>query len=244
MRHLCGRRATLKFSREHGDGKVERVGILGIRNRTENWRTARTFAPFLSDAELRLVLAEKLGEPSGTKPEDVQLELFWKGMRDYIHKVEEGRLTGKELANEYCALFPNLRKEVNRFSGNEGRIRLETPHGWNYQVSRPTALSDNLKNTEIDIVLQTKDRLFIGEAKDESGFHADGSLVLVHQLIRQYVVASILVELTSCAKEVVPFIVRKKPSGREPAQVQFMLGQGWLKRGNILTWGDIEKLMA
>ena len=52
------------------------MGILGIKNRTENWKTARTFAPFFDDAELRLALVKRLGAPSETKPEDIQLELF------------------------------------------------------------------------------------------------------------------------------------------------------------------------
>ena len=43
-------------------------------------------------------------------------------------------------------------------------------------------LVDNLRNTEFDIVLQTRDFLFIGEAKHESTFHASSSFVLVHQL--------------------------------------------------------------
>ena len=60
------------------------MGILGIKNRTENWKTAQTFAPFFSDENLRLGLVRKLGEPLETEPDDVQLELFWKGIRDYM----------------------------------------------------------------------------------------------------------------------------------------------------------------
>ena len=217
------------------------MGILGIRNRTENWKTAQTFAPFFSDESLRLELARKLGDPLDTKPDDVQLELFWKGMRDYIHGAGGKRSTEEELAKLYDALFPDLQSKIRDFRSDDG-LTFEPLKPQNYQVSRPAGLRNNLKNTEIDIVLQTKERLYIGEAKDESGFHAGGSLILVHQLIRQYVVARILVNLTGDGKEVVPFIVRNEPKGREPAQVQFMVEQGWLKRENILTWGDIEKL--
>ena len=188
------------------------MGILGIKNSTENWKTAQTFAPFFSDESLRLELVRKLGDPLDTKPEDIQLELF-----------------------------PDLQSKIRDFRSDDG-LTFEPLKPQNYQVSRPAGLRDNLKNTEIDIVLQTKERLYIGEAKDESGFHAGGSLILVHQLIRQYVVARILVNLTGDGKEVVPFIVRNEPKGREPAQVQFMVVQGWLKRENILIWSDIEKL--
>ena len=57
--------------------------ILGIENRTENWRTARTFAPLFGDAALRRQFASLLlGEPVGAP---VSLELFWHGARDYVH---------------------------------------------------------------------------------------------------------------------------------------------------------------
>ena len=41
----------------------------------------------------------------------------------------------------------------------------------------------------------------------EMSLSPDGSLVLVHQLIRQYVMAKILVDLTKTGKEVVVFVV-------------------------------------
>ncbi len=227
------------------------MGILGIRNRTENWKTARTFAPFFDDAELRLVLAEKLSEPSDTKPDDVHLELFWKGMRDYLNqgrKNEQAKLlrdsTTRKLVDSYSRLFPDLRKQIKGFRPI-GVATLRLPEALNYHVASKNAqrdLGNNLVNTEIDLVLETPGHLYIGEAKHKMDFGRNGSLVLVHQRIRQYVVASILVELTGCAKEVVPFIVRNEPKGREPAQIQFMVEQGWLKKKNCLTWDDIEKL--
>ena len=67
----------------------------------------------------------------------------------------------------------------------------------NYDVStkdRMANLGNNLVNTEIDIVLQSPNHLFIGEAKHEMTFGANGRLVLVHQLIRQYVMAKILMD--------------------------------------------------
>ena len=46
---------------------------------------------------------------------------------------------------------------------------------------------NSLLGTEVDVVLETPKHLFIGEVKHESTFEADGKLVLVHQLMRQYV---------------------------------------------------------
>ena len=111
-------------------------------------------------------------------------------------------------------------------------------------------LSDNLRGTEIDIVLETQNHLFIGEAKDESGFGTNGTLVLVHQLIREYVMAKILVDLVAESdkdkkRKVVPFVIGasdKLESLKNTAQVKFMVAQGWLKEKNMLSWCDIEKL--
>ena len=63
--------------------------ILGkaIENRTENWTTARHFASLLQNSYARAELAWKLGEPRDTSGSEVKLELFWKGMRDYVDKI-------------------------------------------------------------------------------------------------------------------------------------------------------------
>ena len=105
-------------------------------------------------------------------------------------------------------------------------------------------LGSNLVGTEIDVVLETQTRLYIGEAKHESTLHANSSYVLVHQLIRQYVMARILIELCSSKKEVVTFIIRDEVKGREQAQVEFMIDQCWLKKENILSWGYVRKLCS
>lgn len=55
--------------------------ILGIENRTENWRTAHSFAPLFGDAALRRRFASLLfGEPVEAP---ASLELFWHGLHDY-----------------------------------------------------------------------------------------------------------------------------------------------------------------
>ena len=89
-----------------------------IENRTENWKTARHFAPLLLNRYARTELARKLGEDAGTSRADVKLELFWKGMRDY--RAKTGR--GKEDLTKTCAeayndqkLFFKLRSDVEKF---------------------------------------------------------------------------------------------------------------------------------
>ena len=216
------------------------MSILGIQNRTENWKTARCFAPLFRHCDLRLKLAQKLGEPDRTQPDEVHLELYWKGMRDHLHQ------TGKKMkdcehnfAKRYRHLFPDLRKRIQDFG------KFQDLQCLNYNVCTEEGavkLGNNLFNTEIDIVLQTPNHLFIGEAKQEMGFNASGSLVLVHQLIRQYVTAKVLVDTLRCDRIVTPFVVWDKPKGRRPYQVDFMVKQGWLKEDNLLTWNDIENL--
>ncbi len=57
--------------------------ILGIENRTENWKTAVYFSPLFAGNSNRL--AERLGATPLSASDDVVLELFWKGMRDDLY---------------------------------------------------------------------------------------------------------------------------------------------------------------
>ena len=79
------------------------------------------------------------------------------------------------------------------------------------------------------------------QAKREMSLSPDGSLVLVHQFIRQYVMAKILVDLTKTGKEVVVFVVGVNENR---LQVQFMIKQGWMKASNVLSWSDIKRLAS
>ena len=216
------------------------MGILGMDNRTENWKTARVFSPFFEDRSV--ALAERLGEPSGVEASKVRLELFWVGMRDHIHMRRYGNSTPEkfaEFAERYSRLFPDLRKKIEDFRG----FRPLQDH--NYRASEDTQkrLYDNLVGTEIDIVLETPNHLFVGEAKHESVFSTNGDLVLVHQLIRQYVMAAIVLDCLDSEKKVVSFIVWDDVGEiKKHDQVKFMLEQSWLKEENILSWRCIGTL--
>ena len=221
--------------------------ILGITNRTENWKTAQKFAPFVRDGNIRLNLARKLGESSDTQQDDVRIELFWYGMRDYVHKLgKENEPNSEKLACIYKQCFSNLRKDIEKF-GSFGDLK-----PLNYDVSdqrRKDGLKSNLVHTEIDIVLESSKHIFIGEAKDESRLGADGKNVLVHQLIRQYVMTKILLSLRvteGCfKKKVIPFVVGDKtrlPSLKNTAQVKFMIRKGWLESKNVLSWDRIDEI--
>ncbi|MCY3646375.1 MAG: hypothetical protein OXH07_05340 [Chloroflexi bacterium] len=221
------------------------MAILGITNRTENWKTARTFAPLF---EYRSAwLARRLlphRERARIQPGDTHLELFWCGLRDHLHP--EGNKLHDEaatLANIYSSLFGDLGKRVMGFEA--GSATFKAPEG-SYDISReggPSKLASNLRHTEIDIVVESPSHLFIGEAKHESRLGADGKDFLTHQLIRQYVMACVLLNLRGESRTVVPFVVGKKRNDlRRTLQVQFMIEQKWMREENVLEWSDIEAL--
>lgn len=215
------------------------MAILGITNRTENWKTATYFAPLFGHKSVRLArcLLPNGKERVELEPGGVGLELFWHGMRDHLHKSDKKpELEKDRLASIYRSLFRSLQDEVQ-----ESGMFQAPPES--YDGSRASDLASNLFNTEIDVVLESPSHLFIGEAKHESEFGSDGANVLTHQLIRQYVMASVLVEFSGVKREVVPFVVGDDSAALNRShQVQFMRQRGWMRKENILTWNDIEAL--
>ena len=119
---------------------------------------------------------------------------------------------------------------------------------WNYCVSddifapgrngtaipSSDALRSNLHHTEIDIVLDTPRHLFIGEAKDKSRLDAKSNYVLVHQLIREYVLAKMLLTILGLDRKIVQFVVGTNVANlKKNEQVLFAEGQGWLTENNM-----------
>ncbi len=239
------------------------MGILGIENRTENWKTAYCFSPFFRDPSARSILANRLLKPlDKSQSSDVHLELFWYGMRDYIAHLKKEKKpapTPQDLAERYTCLFGDLRGHIEKFIEEFGQSRTLRPlnNTWNYDVGTEDSvksLYSNLARTEIDIVLETSKHLFIGEAKHESKLVGDGSRVLVHQFIREYVMATILVDFRASddypRKIVIPFVVGDDAKQlKEYHQIRFMIsqerkdhdsGKKWLDEKNVLSWDDIE----
>ena len=217
------------------------MGILGIDNRTENWKTVQHFHG-LSDGA-KVALARRLGEPKDTAAEEIGMELFWHPMRDY-HFQHGKRVEPGDLVRIYGDHFSDLAQKIRDFDG----FRKLTDK--NYMMpSDPKGLYDNVMNTEVDVVLETRDSLFIGEAKFESDL-GTGSSVLVHQLIRQYVTVKILVDLAERRQKcVIPFVVteagpdeKKLESMKNTDQVKFMIDQKWLREDNVLSWGDVNDI--
>ena len=214
--------------------------VLGIDNRTENWKTARCLWPFFVDRAACWALARRLGEAQATPTTEVNLELYWKGVRDWC--AGRNKPQCEERLVESCRQqFQDLRQRIQRY----GHFRDPRDGEGNYELlseKHRSKLVTNLLNTEIDIVLESPRRLYIGEAKSESSFHASGKLVLVHQLVRQYVMAKVLVDVLECGREVVPFVVVDSTRARKSHQVQFMVAQGWMSQENCLTWNALHTM--
>ncbi len=237
--------------------------ILGIENRDENWRTAYYFSPFFRIAGIRLDLARRLGESLATQPGDVHINLFWTGIRDYLQQNKKNRSDNiltrdniDDFAERYMRspFLRHLRETIEGFRQSQSSTLSRARwilNAENYDVSTTnskTEMTSNLIHTEIDIVLASLNYLFIGEAKHEEGFSENPKNVLMHQLIREYVMARILVDrLTSTGqispKIVVPFVVGDDAESlKKDDQIRFMIWRGWLKKENVLTWEEIKKL--
>jgi len=165
------------------------------------------------------------------------------GVRDFLHQDGLKRKDMEpELGNLYKTFFSSLRADVEEFRG------FQTLRYKNYNPSASgwlTSLFNNLRNTEVDVVVESPDTLFVGEAKHEMSFGANSDHFLVHQLIRQYVMATILVEISpeSQGKKVIPFVVGDDFTRLiQSTQVTFLMSQGWLRAANVLTWDEIELL--
>ena len=213
--------------------------VASIKNRTENWKTAKTFVPLKNSGLYRL--ARILGEEEAAPQDQIRMQLFWKGMRDHRHQDREP-YSEEGIAERFNRLFPNLRDDVAGHVDRNGR-KFEILKPDNYLADtedRRKRLLSNLLHTEIDIVAESKTRLFIGEAKNEMGLDANRELILVHQLIRQYVMAKILLEILGCCKNIVPFVV---VGTKRNLQVDFLIrNKDWLKESNVLEWKSIRNL--
>lgn len=214
------------------------MSILKIENRTENWKTACVFAPLFRDAEGRNRLAERLlGKPAKS---EVSLELFWFGARDYVH-AQGGRtpIIEADFAKRYGSLFEELHDWVKGFVSLASWQLLDH----NYTSRDEVKLTNNLIHTEIDIVLQSQRHLFIGEAKRKESFGENRELVLVHQLVRQYVMARILLDIVGSKKQIVPFVVGndREKLANDP-QVEFMAEHLGMRRDNVLRWDDVRSI--
>ena len=137
--------------------------VLEIENRTENWKTARCFGPIFGESAIGLALC--LDEHGYPGSEEVRLELFWHGMRDFLFKkikkndpMNDRAAWKRRIQTCYTDLFPDLRERVQGYPG------LRALADQRYSGTEMEGLYNNLFHTEIDIVMETPRALFVGEA--------------------------------------------------------------------------------
>ena len=221
--------------------------ILDITNRTENWKTAQTFSKFIANGNLadfaNKIISNAEKTESVIMDKDVCLELFWKGFRDYRHeKMKEDKFNDENFMNKvvevYNKKFSNLQEEIKK-AGTRLNINNENNYIVPEDQTQKKSLYANLINTEIDIVISTSNYLLIGEAKLEESFGADSDHILTHQLVREYVMATIITEFTGNPKtKIIPFVISKK-SVENCGQVKVMKKIGRLVDGNLMKWDQI-----
>ena len=222
-------------------------GILGIRNRTENWKTASALVP-LFDNSRAIYLARRLGESQDTPDKEVHAELFWCGVPDWIDNAatqNAKRMLRAEMFKTYRCLFSSLSHEIETYKSLQHPREFSPLREHNYSTSSSSSaeLVSNLEGTEVDIVMESPTRLYIGEAKYESSLDTNGNNVLVHQLLRQYIAASVLTKVTCTEKEVIPFLVAEEDLSNR-VQVKFMVDQGWMYENHLLTWNSLRELSS
>ncbi|AFI88866.1 hypothetical protein [Pectobacterium parmentieri] len=219
--------------------------ILGIKNRTENWTTVGHLFDLRNNKLIRHLMGRNSDDSAPFDDgSEARLELFWYGYRDYIFGKNITLNTVKidAIYERFLRLFPNLQENVLSFMDEE-RKYLRVEKSVNYSLERenaPLSLFHNIRNTEIDIVIETRRKLYIGEVKDSQKFGANGNLFLPHQLLRQYVTARILVDELGKDLDIVPFIISNNKETEKSGQIKLMNKLNYLNMKNVFTWSDID----
>ena len=225
--------------------------ILGIENRTENSKTVQHFHGLTREKQVRLVRC-LLGNQEVGDDVDIKINLFWYGFRDYIAKCkDEGKPppTKEQAGKIFGDLFGDLRNDVSKFQDPDlprGFTPLQ-PRNYSSEEDHFKELFDNLRHTEIDIVIQCGKHLILGEAKYQSSLDTKSRYILVHQLIRQHVMARILLKVCGTDLEISHFLIgdRKRIANlKKRVQVRFMEKQKWLRPENVLSWERIAEMTS
>lgn len=191
-------------------------------------------------------MARNLVTLDETVSENISIELFWYGVRDWLaekNDTDEKERKKDLLYEAYCDRYSYLREDVQSFQSVRYPYKFQDlrPHNYVGSKAHKSELISNLANTEIDVVLETPLHLLIGEAKFESDLDTDSNYVLVHQLIRQYVAIKLLMRILRRKKIIVPFILSKKDLSNS-LQVKFMVSKEWMKEQHCLSWNVFDEI--
>ena len=150
-------------------------------------------------------------------------------------------------------VFPHLRDQIENYNlqanSNEHKVNLKEADNYICEQTKKSSekLYNNLLNTEIDVVLNAPGFLLIGEVKHEQTFGANSRHLLPHQLVRQYVMASIVVDMIEEERQqdtrikVIPFIIGDNLS--KYAQVRLLQYLKLLVPQNVISWSELSTLL-
>lgn len=200
-----------------------------IINRAENNLTAKVFVTLFNSIELSQRALIFLGLEKRER-DDARIELFWKGFRDYAIEHKDCR---EKFFDEYRKIIPGIR---NALKGTRLHIRDDF-----YTAHDRDKLFNELRNTEIDAVIFTRSRIYMGEAKRKEKLGFNGRNILAHQIIRQRVMVEILKALTGDKREVVPFVVCDRSKMRSIGRMEQVKALEILdgRVPHITCWQDV-----
>jgi hypothetical protein len=206
---------------------VKGVGI--IINRAENNLTAKVFVTLFNSLRPAGTLLRALELEEG-KCNQVKMELFWKGFRDYAIGDSQCR---QKFYREYMRIIPGIRAAVK-----STRLKMR---GTFYTGDDRDKLFNELRNTEVDVALFTDNKIYLGEAKRKEKLGSNGRNILAHQFLRQRVMVEVWKALNNDKRDLVSFIIcdrTKMKSIRRMEQVkalQFFDG----RRPSVISWQDV-----
>lgn len=198
-------------------------------NRAENNLTAKVFITLFNSVKPSTKVLKVLGlEDSGCQ--DPRIELFWKGFRDYAIENKDCR---DVFLDHYKRIIPGIRDAVRR-------TRLHMRDNFYTEDDRDKIFNE-LRNTEIDVVFFTQNKIYLGEAKKKEKLGFNGRNILAHQFIRQRVMVEILKGLTGDKREIVSFIVCDRSRMNSLGRMEQVKALGFLdgKRPLVISWQDI-----
>ena len=247
------------------------MNALGFRNRSENAMTSEHFQCFDDNDTWDLVTGKlkQLGGLEGHPESSTKGQIFAHPWRDYLNheaseakkenkysSLKKARLEIKQKADSriveiYEQEFSDLQGKVFEFKGFDHKY-LKRDKNYNLKENSGQLLT-NVHNTELDVLIADDYNVYVGEAKGEMRPNASATeRMLVHQLVRGYVVVKTLIEYRRLKRPdgtpmlVVPFIVAKGGeinSLMRNNQVRFMIDKlHWLKEEHVLDWDKIKEL--
>src|SRR5690554_6541569 len=130
------------------ENSIQSVNLI---NRAENNLTAKVFITLFNSVKPASKLLAVLGLEEGECQES-QVELFWKGFRDYAFEHKDCR---NSFFRHYKRIVPSIRNAVKG-------IRLHIRENF-YNENDKDKIFNELRNTEIDIAVFTRNKIYLGE---------------------------------------------------------------------------------